>query len=47
VEQYLLWVIGIIALLILFPLVAVEVHHRMQQRNHKARGTRRTDKIQL
>jgi hypothetical protein len=46
-DNLLLWAVIGIAGLITFPLIAVDVHHRLQQRNHKARGVRRTDKIQL
>jgi hypothetical protein len=46
-DYLLLWgAIGIVCL-IAFPLIAVDVHQRLQKRNHKARGLRQTDKIQL
>ena len=46
-EQYLIWAIVIVAALIILPLVAVDIYHRIERRNHRARGMRRTDKIQL
>jgi hypothetical protein len=42
-----LWVVIAITLLILFPLIAVDIHHRLERRNHRARGQRKTDKIKL
>ena len=46
-EEALLWGVVIAAVLILFPLVAVDIYQRRERRIHKARGQRRTDKIRL
>ena len=46
-EEYLGWVVGVVAATILFPVLAREIYERRQRRIDRARGRRRTDKIRL
>ncbi len=46
-EEYLGWIVGVMAAAILFPVAATEIYQRRQRRIDRARGRRRTDKIEL
>lgn len=46
-EEYLVWVVGAVAVTIVVPVFAREVFERRQRRIDRARSRRRTDKIRL
>ena len=46
-EEYLGWVVGLLAATILVPVAAREIYERRQRRIDRARSRRRTDKIRL
>lgn len=46
-EEYLGWVVGLLAVTVLFPVGVREVYERRQRRIDRRRGRRRTDKIKL
>ncbi len=46
-ESYLGWIVGVMAVTIVFPVAATEIYQRRQRRIDRKRGRRRTDKIRL